>query len=228
MAKVSRSGKMRKQRKAKKSLTKKQANAVKTIAKRVVSSEAETKYFPYTGSKGLTVDQFTSWNLFYHGVSTGTTNNTLIGDKLEWRGIKIKYVVQNTTDGGTTWNPNPFTVHFMIIGTPVYKALTTLTPSEVCTDTSGYFGLGYLQPDAKMLFKKSITINAQSTTALTDKVLKSGSLWLSRRQKINYTDLIQDYKLTKMNYYFVTYCEAAGSGNVGYIDFTWQNYFKDS
>lgn len=224
----SRGTKTKKTKKTSKSLTKKQANAVKTIAKKVVASEAETKFFPYTSSKGLEVDQFTSWNLFYHGVSTGTTNNTLIGDKLEWRGIKIKYVLQNTTDGGTTWNQNPFTVHFMIIGTPVYKALTSLTPTELCTDTSSYFGLGYLQPDAKMLYKKTITIDADTGTLLTDKVLKSGSFWLGRRQKINYTDLIQDYKLTKMNYYFCIYCEAAGSGKVGYVDFTWQNYFKDS
>lgn len=229
MAKIARQSKMRKtQKKAKKSLTNKQVKAVKSIAKRVVASEEETKFFPYTTSKVCTNGSLTSWNLFYHGVSTGTTNNTLIGDKLEWRGVKIKYVIQNTPDGGTNWNQNPFIVHMMIVGTPVYKALTSLTQSELQTDTNTYFGLGYLQPDAKMLFKKTITINPGDNNGTPDKTLKTGSMWLSRRQKLTYTDLINDYKLTKLNYYFLIFVESAATGNVCTVDFTWQNYFKDS
>lgn len=80
-AKRKSSGKRRSSKKTK-GLSKKQASAVKKIAKSVVAKTAETKYFQYGASGNVFTNDITSYNLFYHGVNQGTDNNKFTGDKV--------------------------------------------------------------------------------------------------------------------------------------------------
>lgn len=225
-----------KRRRTSKSLSKTQAKAVTTIAKRVALGTAETKFFRYQGACEPLSNNQISFNLFYHGVSQGTNAYQFNGEKFAWRGIKIKYQIQNyTTDVVNTWWEQPFHVNFLIIGVPdIYKTSTNVSTTEISDGTSTVIDLMYMKPNVKVLYKRTVHFGQDNkkqitgaTSAITYK-LKTGNIWLKQNKVLEFQDFGTDYKLRNMQYYLLVQVASASGGPKCHVDFTWHNYFKDS
>lgn len=232
-AKRKSSGKRRSSKKTK-GLSKKQASAVKKIAKSVVAKTAETKYFQYGASGNVFTNDITSYNLFYHGVNQGTDNNKFTGDKIEWRGIKIKYSLQNQISG--TYYDQPYQVKLMIISLPKYVALSSLTLTDIRDDTTGNPSQWFKKDELLVHYEKQISMRPERSGSGVTNLQKDGTIWLSRRQMIEFVDFSVDYKTKNRNYYFIHWgvnpstwgAVGATAFRAGTIIFNWKNYFKDS
>lgn len=220
--------------KAKNVLSKKQAKAVQSIAKKVVANEEETKFFQY--SNGVTypsVTAMTSWNIFYQNVAQGDNNNQMTGDKIHWRGLKVKYFLTNYGGAIRGWLNTPFTVTFMLVATKAYQTTGSITLSDIRDDTNATFENYFVNNDTKILFKREIKMNQVKTG---DKKHVTGSFWIKKNQKIQYKDFSASYQLAgEWQYYLVTY---AWDDNInlitdppascGQLVFSYKNYFKDA
>lgn len=225
--------KRRVRRSRKKGLSKRQTNAVKSIVKRTLNKNIETKFFSYVATAQLSnYGSLVSWNIFYHGVGPGIGNNGLIGDKLNWRGICIKYQLSNrflTT--GWNYNAQPVLLEIMIIETDTYKTSQSLVITDFANPTTNDPAMYFVDGATKVLAKKTLSIKpdvfpvGQGTA---QRVTLNGKLWLKRNQLIEFNDLPKDYTLSKgKSYYFVVQHKSLAS-EACTIDFTWQNYFKDA
>lgn len=225
----------------KKSLSKPQAKAVTAIVKRVQAKSEETKRFTYNATLEPGAGSITTYNLFYHGVTRGLGVSDMTGDALHWRGIKIKFFIDNYYIGGTPplvqSQTQPFNIHFMIVSTPVWRETTSLTYGEIYDSAVpiGFIDLATVNDSTKVLYKKTVRCNydrsqSGSGGGLTGATAKrmTGSIWLKRNQIIKFLDLTQNKKLKDRNYYFVIQPSALQSGALCHIEFAWQNYFKDS
>lgn len=228
MAKLSRANQMQAKKRVRrqKALNKSQAKAVKSIVKKVTASQEETKYFTYGTSlvPSSTGTGLTSYNLFYHNASQGVTNNTLIGDKLNWRGLKVKWSVLNNT--GSAWFDTPFTIVMAVIATKKYAAVTSLALDDIRDDTSSQTNRFFLNEQSKMLYKKEIRVSQAKTG---DRKRITGNFWLKRNQMLKYKDFTTNHELKDMNYYLCFW--AYDEHNLltsGSIYFVYKNYFKDA
>lgn len=225
--------KRRVRRGRKKGLSKRQTNAVKSIVKRTLNRNIETKFFPYVATAQLsTYGSIVSWNLFYHGVSAGTGNNALIGDKLNWRGICIKYQLSNRfLDTQWNYNAQPVLIEIMLIETDTYKTSASLAITDFANPTTNDPAMYFVDGATKVLAKKTLSIKPDvfpvgSGTA--QRVTLNGKMWVKRNQIIEFNDLSKDYTLSKgKSYYFVVLHKSLAAEKCT-IDFTWQNYFKDA
>lgn len=227
MAKLGRKNKMRMK---KKSLSSKQTKAVKAIVKKTVAQSEETKYFPYTAVHEPLLYQLTSWNLFYHGAAHGTNNNQFIGDKLNWRGVCVKWTAQNVyLDVNYIWVDQPILFDLYIIASDIYKTTSSLTLADISTSTNTTNpSLFFADPGTKILYKKTHSITLDRGNATVQRKTLAGKIWLKRNQMLTFNDFTKDrtFKNGK-NYYFAVVNKSA-SGLRFTLDFTWQNYFKDA
>lgn len=238
MAKIGRSNKMKARKRVarQKKLSKAQTSAVKTIVKRTIAKTEETKFFVYgyttetTGVLGSGVISPVSFNLFYHGVTRGPGNNQLLGDKLRWKGIAIKYRVFNAYQDitGFVWNTQPVVLDMLIVGVPIYKTSVSLTWSELRNDTSSDPNTYFLNPNVKVLFKKTVRITPDRGSTTAQQRQAVGKIWLKRGQVIQYKDFESDYSLkNNMNYYLV-FMNRSPTTEKCNITFSYQSYFSDS
>jgi len=238
MAKLGRNNKMRRRTVTKrKALTKKQLTAVKNVAQAVVRKNEETKYFVYNanfdvngifGGGGVPV----SYNLFYHGVTRGVGNNQLVGDKLRWKGVAVRYRMINGAyiAGSWTFQNQPVIVDMLILSTNVYKTTTSLTLSEICNDTTSDQNLYYLNPSTKLLYKKTLVIKPDRGNATAQTSLINGKVYVKRNQMLEYQDFEASYNLKGTKNYYLMFIPRSPSGStyLGNISFAVQNYFTDS
>lgn len=232
MAKVRRNSKMRKFKAKKKTLSKATTKAVKSIVKRQIASTVETKFFQYDNGN-ITPNNYTfqSYNLFYHGVNQGTGDNAFLGDSVIWRGLKVNYQITNIVPGSVI-NDQPFQCKFMIISTPVYKAVANLDINDVRDNTTSAAGRFFYRHDAKVHFTRVVTFETDRyypTGAQSSLKTKTGSIWFRRNQKIQYKNYAVDYDLRDRNYYLVVFMMSPTdiSGKVATVSMTYKNYFKD-
>lgn len=230
MAKIGRANKVRAKKRVatQKALTKKQAKAVTSIVKKVAAKEEETKFFQFSAvTNPPTNNTITSYNLFYHGVSQGTSNNQLVGDVLNWRGIKIKYTIYNETALAGTWFDTPYTICMAIVACKKYVAATSLAFADIRDDTNAQAGRFFLNDQSKILFKKEVRVTQSKSN---DRKFITGNIWLKRNQKIHFKDFSVDYQLKDMNYYLVVwgYDLHTSTNTTGTLTWSWKNYFKDS
>lgn len=237
MAKLGRKNKARKTR-VNKALTKKQLSAVKKVANAVVRKNEETKFFNWvgnitvngTGSGGGGVP--TSYNLFSQGVTRGVGNNQLLGDKLRWKGVAVRWrLINAATIGSTlTYQSQPLIVDVMILSTNVYKTGTSLTLADIRNDTVDDYNLYYLNPSTKMIYKKTLVLKPDRGQSTVQEVLTSGKFYVKRNQMIEYQDFENTYNLkgTKNYYIMVVPRSPSGTSYMGTLSLAVQNYFTDS
>jgi len=228
MAKLGRANKRiaKSKGKAKKQFTKANKTLVSTINK-VISKNDETKYFTYGTSLQPPISgSITTYNLFYHNVSQGTTNNTMIGDKINWRGIKLKYTVLSQNGSGT-WIDNPFQIVMAVVATKTYNAISSLTLADIRDDTNTSTSRFFLNNQSKILFKKTVSVQFNKTG---DRKRVDGSFWLKRNQMIKFKDFTASHELSGMNYYlaFWAHDENNTLSSTGTVFFSYKNYYKDA
>lgn len=236
MARLGRGAKstVKKARTAKrKVLSTKQVNAVKTIAKKVAQKEEETKFFNY--SNGVTYPSITtpvSWNIFYHSVAQGNTNNTFEGDKINWRGIKVKWMLTNYGGAVRGYIDTPFTVTFMLVATKVYKSTTSLTLADIRDDNNSRPETYFVNNDTKILYKHEIKMNQVKAG---DKRHITGNFFAKKNQMITFKDFdAGTHQLQgEWQYYLMAYAWDDNIGtypadSCGQLIFSYKNYFKDS
>lgn len=221
--------KISRMRKAKKKLSKPMEAAVKSVVKRQISATEETKFFKKVDSFSLTgANTMISYNLNYY-VSAGTSNNQMIGDKIRWKGIAIKYSVQNQNGSNPpTWYRQPIVLDVYILRCPTYKTITSLNLAEVFNETIQDANLGFLRNDVKSLYKKTIRINPELDTGTIPQKNISGKIWLKRNQVIQYADFGVDYKLKGGQNYYLYVVNRSVSTDPVWMAFSWQYYFTDS
>lgn len=222
---------VRRRRVSKKPLAKKTINAVKRIVNKAINKNIETKFIPYSASGQLNnYGSCLSWNLFYHGIDQGNTNNTIIGDKIEWRGIAIKYVITNRyLDTTYVYNSQPVVVDLLLLETDTLKTSTSLVISDLSSSTTNDANTFFMDPATKVLMKKTVRIYPDRGSATVQQRQVNGKLWLKRKQILQFTDFGKyDYKLAKNKYYYFMAIHKSISNEKCSIDFTWQNYFKDA
>lgn len=211
--------------------------AVKKIVKQALTKQVETKYFKHSiEDKGITRSVPISYNVFYHGVTRGTSDNQLIGDKLSWQGISFKYrfynaYLQNLVYTYVNW---PQTVHVMLIETDQYAALSSLTYSDIWTNYTGSPETDFLRQGVRILAHNKHVIRPDAAASTVPKYLYTGNLkyFLKNGRKLEYTDsLASTYELVSKNYYIVlisTGLEAGTGGVTATLSGGWRNYFKDA
>lgn len=237
MAKIGKSNKALAKRRVKRQkavMTAKQVKAVKKIAVAAVAKKEETKFFKYQTEVEPPFGVPQSWNLFYYGVSRGTNENQIIGNKFNWRGIKIKYRVQNLYLDGVTfvWHTQPLTFDIYIISTSKYYTNSNLALSELRNDTTTDINTFFFNENVKVHFKRTVTLNpsrlSTDNNANTTRQVKTGTIWVKKNQMLEYLDLDTTYDLKKgINYYMVLHNRSAYQTKPN-INLAWQNYFKDS
>lgn len=236
MAKLGRANKMKAKNRVtrQKKLTKPMQKAVTSIVKKTIRKEEETKFFIFSDTferTGVLTTALSpqSYNIFYHGVSRGTGNNQLIGDKLRWKGIAIKYRIFNAyTDLNYVWNGQPVVFDIMVIRVPIYKVAISLTFNELRNDTSADPNTYFLNPDVKVLFKKTVRINPDRGQATAQQRQAVGKIWVKRNQMIEYKDYQVDQALkNNMNYYLV-FLNRSPTSEKSQVTFSYQNYFTDA
>lgn len=213
-------------------IEKRQDKRIKRILKQTLAGELETKSFK-VDNNAISLQTYVpySYNLFYSGASQGTSDHTFLGDELIWRGLKVHYQVFNLTPGAVL-NDQPFQVKFMIVSTPVYKAISSLSVADIRDSTTTAAGRFFLKNDAKIHYQKVVNMQVDryypTGSGVTQKVI-SGSFWFRRNQKIKYKDLATDYSLKDRNYYLVMFPIAMAdiSGYCGTVALAYKNYFKD-
>jgi len=197
---------------------------VNTINK-VINKGEETKFFQYSNAVNPKTTDFTSYNLFYGGVTQGVGNNQMLGDKIHWRGIKIKYSLINyqTTAG---WFDTPFSVVMMIVSTIPYHTTTNLLLDEVRDDTNNALSRYFLNEQTTVHYKKVIKMSQNKGS---DRKRINGTAWIKRNQIIKFKDFGTDYRLTNRNYYLVIYgFDEHNISTTGTFSFSYKNYFKDA
>lgn len=212
-------------------MTKSQAAAARRIALKVLRANEETKYFVYGTQFNTTPGSLQSYNLFYHGVTRGVGNNQLLGDKLRWKGIAIKYKIYNGKYdiSGYTWDGQPVVIDMYLLRVANYKTTTNLGISDIANDTSGDLSLMFMNPDTKVLKKKTIKIKPDRGQAAAQQVVTSGKIWLKRNQIIQYEDFENNYNLKNgINYYLVIADRSQNGSKQSEVTFAYQNYFTDS
>lgn len=223
-------------RATKKALTVTQKKAVTAIAKKAVSATVETKYFNYATSVSPVAGTPVSYNLFYHGVTRGIGQNQLVGDKLRWKGIAIKYNILNAelSGGVLVYYRQPIIIDLYILRANVYKALTSLALTDIATSTSSDPNLFYVDPQiGKVLYKKTVIITPQIDGTTVPRMNRQGKIWLKRSQMIKYKDFSSSYDLADTNNYYFMVVNRSPSNPTGatdkpYMAFSYQNYFTDS
>lgn len=210
-----------------KGFSSKQTKAIKTIAKKVALSTQETKFLQYDKNQVVPNGSgLVSFNLFYHGANRGTGDNDIVGDRLTWRGIKIKYQVTSYGNPGRGWFDTPFKIHMMIIATKKYVASASLSLADIRDNTSTTITTFFPNKETQILAHRTVHVNGQKTG---DRNTKLGSIWLKRNQVLTYKDFATDQQLTKQNYYLVLWGEDQhGLSDTGTCYFTYKNYFKDA
>lgn len=214
-----------------KALTVKQVKAVTSIAKKVTSKAEETKFFNYSsGTTYPTLDNITSWNIFYHGCSRGVGNNQFEGDVIQWRGLKIKWQFLNYSGAIRGWVENPIKCVIMLISLPKYVTTTSLVLNDIRDDNNSSLERFFMNNDTKVHYKKEISLPSGKAG---DKKIKTGNIWIKRNQKIQYKDFETDYQLKDRQYYLVTYAmdqsrSLSDPAVAGQLIFSYKNYFKDS
>lgn len=223
-------------------LTKRQVKAVTAIAKKVDLKSDETKFFRlrYSEAIGAPVGNkvITSYNLFYHGVSQGTSQHDMLGNKINWRGVAIHYYYTPNTLYGTNQNWLGHNLHIGIIQCKTFKTTTSLNFSDIQDNSMQVDAwTGFLEAGkAKWLVKKTIPIRqlaAEATNPPQNNCQPvQGKLWIKRNQMIEFNNFLTSFELNnKYNYYFVYYGVGEGTpstSSVGEIRFQGKVYFKDA
>lgn len=204
---------------------------VQKIVRKEIKKTEETKFFKYATEFELTAGgtNHISYNLFYHGVTRGVGNNQLLGDKLKWRGICIKYKLINayfTT--GFNYNTQPVVIDMYILKCPQYYTTTSLPWSVLHNDTTADPSTAFMEPGHKVLFKKTLRITPDRGSATAQQKMLVGKKWLKRNQVIQYEDFETDYKLKDNMNYYLFFINRGNNTEKSNLYFTWQNYFTDA
>jgi hypothetical protein len=211
-----------------KQLGKRQMSAVKKVVKSELKKDTELKYFRYLHSPTFAPGAYSTYNLFYHGVSRGTDNNQCLGDKLRWKGIAIKYNIINGIYGTGSYVPSnqPIILDFYVLRAPEYYATVNMPLSALHNDTTANASLWFLKSQIKVLTKKTVKLTVNDVSnALTS---KNGRIWIRRDQTIEFQDLSVDHNLkNKLNYYLVVINRSMAGSSIE-MSFAWQNYFVDA
>lgn len=213
----------------KKGLSKKQYNAVKAVVKRQVTKTEETKFFKYAADFTLTgSNNLISYNLFYYS-SAGTSNNQMIGDKLRWKGICVKYAIRNADfTTGFVWKDQPVIIDMYLLRTNVYKTTTSLTLAEIFNESGSDPNIGFLNNSTKCLAKRTLRITPDRGSATPQQKILNGKIWLKRNQIISFKDFGTSYDLKDGRNYYLMFVNRSPTSEKSYIGFSWQNYFTDS
>lgn len=219
-----RKGRMRRGKMPIKTLVRKEVN-------KVFNKRVETKTFDYSNSAMPNPYTAITYNIFYHNVTTGASPTQLIGQSLNWRGLKLKYRVTNSYISGSSlvYSTQPVYLDVYVIETDTYKSTTSLSLSEVFTNPSLPEN-GFLLKGVKILASKKVSIVPNLSDTTGQQHIKEGSIWLRRNQKIEFIRPANvSHELTRKNYYvmFVPRCTWTGT-NCLTFDFSYKNYFQDS
>lgn len=217
----------------KRPLTKK----INKVVKAVLTKQIETKYFQHLiEDKGVTRNIPISYNCFYHGVTRGTSDNQMLGDKLNWQGMSLKYRFYNAYLDSLvyTYVNWPQTVHVMLIETDQYAALVSLSYSDIWSNFTGSPETDFLKNGVRILAHNKHVIRPDASASTVPKILTSGNLKYFPKggRKLQFKDsLVSTYELVNKNYYIVLVSTGltAGTGGVtATFSGGWRNYFKDA
>lgn len=223
--------------KGKKALTKPQKSAVTKIVKKLTNKKIQTKFRVYeSGSLQPKVNALTSFNIFYYMVQ-GTGQNNFVGEKVNWQGLRFQLIYNRPVDFA-----GEHILHVAVLGSRVYKTLTSLTSGEVLDPTApndlrfprfdkvdGRILLhkAYKIPNAGGWFKNDVTPGVPNNGL--DTFQKSFYLPMKGKE-VKYNNWGASYDLEKENYYvcyWVTANTATGN-SIGTIQFVMTNYYKDA
>lgn len=213
---------------SKKVFSNKQKTAISKIAKKVCTTEAETKFNQRVDTVYMPSDgTFKSWNLF-STFAQGTGDNQCLGNKIHWRGIKIHWDYRLYGDSLRGWFDTPVTLTMLIVETKHYSPFG-ITLNDIRDDTTASQTLWFPDNETKILYKKRKIFNAVKDG---DRPVFTGSIWVKRNQALLFKDFANTKQLNKKNYYFVVYAvdKAPNLDNEmsGHFFFAWKNYFKDA
>lgn len=214
----------------KKRISKATVAATKAIVRKELHRDEETKFFSYATEKEIAggVNGIVSYNLFYQGIQQGLSDNAMIGEKLKWKGICIKYKMYNANfTTGFNWNIQPVIWDFYILRIPVYKTITNLTASDLFNPTTNDANVAFMNKQVKVLFKKTVRITPQQQTA-TQRIVRNGKIWLSRNQVVQFNNLASGYEIKGPGQYYLVMINRSISTETSYCYFAWQNYFTDA
>lgn len=204
---------------------------VKSAVAKQLRKDEELKFFTYSTTGTIAgFDNVISWNPFYY-VNTGTSNNQLIGDKLKWKGLCLKYKVVNAdyVSSALVYKQMPVVLDIYILRTNVYKTLTSLALTDVANESGSNASTFFFNNSTKCLYKKTVRItpDMNGTSAIQQKAV-TGKIWLKRNQVIQYKDWGTSYDLKGGQNYYVFFVNRSMSSDKTFFEFTWQNYFTDS
>lgn len=205
-------------------------NMIKKEINKTLNKRVETKDFYYSNAAQNNAYTSISYNIFYHSVNQGSSPNMLIGQSLNWRGIKLKYRVTNQYPSGTTlvFTNQPIYVDIMLVESDIYKTTTSLSLSEIYNNPLLPEN-GFLIKGTKILAKKTVTILGDRGQTAGQECIKSGSIWIRRNQKLEYMRALSfGHELTRKNYYVVIVPRCNWTtGACCTVDFSYKNYFQD-
>lgn len=209
-------------------LNKTQIRQVKSL----VQKDAETKYFKYNTTVDIaSAYNHVSYNLFYHGVTQGMTDNGFFGEKMRWKGISIKYSIENKyLMLMYQWDRQPVIMDMYVVRVPELYTATSLPLTTIYNDTSAFPETWFLKRGVQVLAKRTIRLTPQEIggSDIQRKQI-NGSVFIKRNQIIEYENFVDaTYKLkNNLNYYLVWINRSPG-GVKSNVAFSWQNYFKDA
>lgn len=227
VVKRKRSGSDRRVVKRHKPLAKSTVKAVTKIAKKVLKQDAELKYFSREFVTEINPQAHKSWNLFYEGVNRGTDDNQVIGDKLRWKGVAIKYrIVNGYYDISWNYSAQPIVLDFYVVRIPHYYTTANVPLNTIHNGTTTDANIWFVNDSCTVLSKKTVKITPNTVTNQAN--VKNGRMWIRRDQTIEFKDLGTGHDLKNgLNYYLIIINRSL-AGNRCNIQFSWQNYFIDA
>lgn len=214
----------------------KSVQVIKKVVKTALTKQIETKFFKHlVDGEGIKNVTPTTWNIFYHGVTRGTNENQLIGDKLNWQGISFKYTFFNAYwDGGYVFQNWPHELHVAPIETDSYVALSSLTYSQIWQNTTGNPNSDFLVTGVRIVAHNKHVMKPDVASATVPRVQLNGVLKFFPKggRKLQFKDTsLSSHELVNKNYYLCIYTVGNLAGTGGFVDTltgTWRNYFKDA